>query len=198
MIISHEYKFIFIKTRKTAGSSIEKYLLNYLKDTDYVFTGMEPENMLPHNVNSNKEHAGWRWISKNYPNEWKSYFTFAVERNPWDRAVSLYHWYSAYKPKKVKRGFTSFIKHKNFENCNDWGKYANSEGLLIDSLISYETLHESFIKENKIPYQGELLKTFVKSGIRPKKDYTSYYNSETKEIISELYRNQISLLGYSF
>ena len=36
MIISHKYKFIFIKTRKTAGSSIEYNLSNYLGDDDVI------------------------------------------------------------------------------------------------------------------------------------------------------------------
>ena len=36
MIISHRYKFIFIKTRKTAGTSIEIYLSQFTKATDVV------------------------------------------------------------------------------------------------------------------------------------------------------------------
>ena len=34
MIISFKYKFIFIKNYKTAGSSIETYLYNYLTSND--------------------------------------------------------------------------------------------------------------------------------------------------------------------
>lgn len=34
MIISHEYKFIFIKTRKTAGSSLETQIRNHLGEHD--------------------------------------------------------------------------------------------------------------------------------------------------------------------
>ena len=36
MIISFKYKFIFIKTYKTAGSSIETYLYNFLNDKDII------------------------------------------------------------------------------------------------------------------------------------------------------------------
>ena len=34
MIISFKYKFIFIKTYKTAGSSIESYLYQFLNTND--------------------------------------------------------------------------------------------------------------------------------------------------------------------
>ncbi|NCO74411.1 MAG: sulfotransferase family protein [Cyanobacteria bacterium] len=36
MIISHEYKFIFVKTRKTAGTTISRYLSSFCKNTDIV------------------------------------------------------------------------------------------------------------------------------------------------------------------
>lgn len=42
MIISHKYKFIFIKTRKTAGTSIETYLSQYCGEED-ILTPLEKE-----------------------------------------------------------------------------------------------------------------------------------------------------------
>ena len=46
MIISHKYKFIFIKTRKVAGSSIEKFLYPYLDHKTDVLTG-SPSDGVP-------------------------------------------------------------------------------------------------------------------------------------------------------
>src|SRR6185312_10850295 len=36
VIVSHEWKFIFVKTRKTAGSSIERFLLPHLGADDVI------------------------------------------------------------------------------------------------------------------------------------------------------------------
>ncbi len=40
-IVSHKYRFIFLKTRKTAGSSIEQWLIPRLGKKDMIATGRE-------------------------------------------------------------------------------------------------------------------------------------------------------------
>jgi len=50
MILSHRYKFIFIKTRKTAGTSIEIYLSQFTKAFDVVTPiSPSPDNHQPKN-----------------------------------------------------------------------------------------------------------------------------------------------------
>ena len=48
MIISVKHRFIFIKTRKVAGSSLEKYLIDKLVDkkTDDISIILQPMNIL--------------------------------------------------------------------------------------------------------------------------------------------------------
>ena len=48
MIVSHKYKFIFIKTRKTAGTSIEYNLSKYLGKED-IITPTSEANYLAQN-----------------------------------------------------------------------------------------------------------------------------------------------------
>src|SRR3954467_14122136 len=121
MIISHKYKFIFIKTTKTAGTSIEVFLSQCCGDSDVV-TPINP-HVEPHVA---RNHSGYwnpfpemlvnrglrrlsvlrrflkqRKFYNHMPAKavratilqqiWKDYFKFCVERNPWDKTVSHYH-----------------------------------------------------------------------------------------------------------
>ena len=99
MIISHKYKFIFIKTRKTAGTSIEVFLSGVCGENDVVGPlGPAEESHRPRNyknlrgLNVHTEHAAAgrikSCISKSV---WNNYFKFCVERNPWDKAISYYY-----------------------------------------------------------------------------------------------------------
>lgn len=194
MIISHRHKFIFIKTRKTAGSSIEKYLINYLGPED-ICTGSEADNTPALNTSDTDGHKGWKWIETHYPTEWKTYYKFAVERNPWDKLASAYFYYKRYKHRKVPDGFKPFIR-LNALKQNDWNMYARGSDIKVDSLIDYTTLHESFLKL-PVPYNNELLKVFVKRNPR-RKNYSKLYDKETKDIVSYRFSNVIEYFSYDF
>jgi hypothetical protein len=114
MIISHSRKFIFIKSRKTAGTSLESALSQFCSGDDIV----TPLNDLPHNRNEKGEflhksmnaeeyrELGPNWqhidawtIKSRLPAEqWNSYFKVSIARNPWDRVVSDFMWLSRNDP----------------------------------------------------------------------------------------------------
>lgn len=118
MIISHTHKFIFIKSEKTAGTSVEAVLSEHCRDNDIVV----PINDFQHNRNEKGEfiHQSmnadefYRKIGQHVdaltiknrvsPEVWNSYFKFSITRNPWDRTISDFHWKRrqdpALKPRK--------------------------------------------------------------------------------------------------
>ena len=123
MIISHSHRFIFIKSFKTAGTSLESTLSNYCSGDDIV----TPLNDYRHNRTEkgefihkamnyeafaeldlkNLQHANARVIkSQVSPEVWDSYFKFSITRNPWDRAVSFFYWEMRNDPRiKPKKRF---------------------------------------------------------------------------------------------
>jgi hypothetical protein len=118
MIISHSHKFIFIKSEKTAGTSLEAALSEHCSGNDIVV----PINDFRHNRNEKGEfiHQSmnadeeYRRIGQHVDAEtirrkvsadvWNDYFKFTIIRNPWDRTVSDFYWKRrqdpAIKPRK--------------------------------------------------------------------------------------------------
>ena len=195
MIISHKHKFIFIKTRKTAGSSIERYLFDYLGSDD-ICTGSTIEGTPLLNTDIKDGHIGWDVINSLYPYEFKTYFKFAVERNPWDKVVSYYFYSRNKSPKKTKNGFGQFAS-KFAKNVVDWNLYTSNDNLIVDSLINYEKLHETFCTI-PIPYNNELLTTKLKANFRKEQDYTKFYDDSSIAIVGELFKKEIKKFNYQF
>ena len=233
MIISHSHKFIFIKSFKTAGTSIESTLSNYCSGDDVV----TPINDYRHNRNEkgefihkdmtaaefialgldNLQHVEALVIKNKVPPEvWNSYFKFSVSRNPWDRAVSYFHWEKrqdpAIKPKKrfyhhlgvpfseigkIRELFSDFIKNSLWPNNDRF--YTIDNELCVDYVIRYENLSEDFnFVCKKLGLPADSLPR-LKGGIRKNKyHYSEYYDEATRAMVGEHHKNDIHLLDYKF
>jgi hypothetical protein len=205
MFISHDYKFIFIKTRKTAGSSIEKFFLDKLQGTDFIFSGMSAENLPSFNCSfKNAEHNGSNFIQKFYPKEWNNYFKFTIERNPWDKMVSRYYWLSYYKPKKNVYDFDSYIENskKDVRIATDYPLYTLDDKVAVDYIMLYENLNKEMnyvCQQIGLKYDDELETIKLKSKHRTKnKKYQEYYNDETRDKIARIFSKEINYFKYRF
>lgn len=99
MLISHTLEIIFIKTRKTAGSSFERYIYeNHFNPELDILTGSKIDSTPWVNISeSAKGHMGWNEVKtliKNHGKDWWDRYTkVTIERNPWDKVVSQFWFY---------------------------------------------------------------------------------------------------------
>lgn len=171
MIVSHKYQFIFIKTHKTAGSSLEM-ALGPLCGPDDIVTHMETnlDSGVPRNYGPTSALGAYynkykvvrklvgrhsRWLGAYYyehmpawrvrelvgEDVWRSYFKFCVERNPWDKVVSYYLWKSYGQGKKMP-SFSDYVTHKTHRLPANAKLYFDGDKLLVDNVYEFSRLGE--------------------------------------------------------
>jgi len=206
MIISHKYKFIFIKTRKVGGTSIELFLRQHLGDTD-IASRLVYENCPSINCSDNNtlNHAGWSYIADRWPDEWQNYYKFTIDRNPWDKVVSaFFYWQGRHQEgpwPPTAYGFRQWAKMPNRSFPNDWEKYTKDNRLVVDNLIPYENLHTEFSKVCNtlgIPYNNELAYIKAKTGFKNFDGYRHLYNDETAQRVGAQHQLLIDHFNYKF
>jgi hypothetical protein len=112
MLVSHRKKFIFTKTMKTAGTSVESYFEPhcfppgqwqasenrevYESETGVVgYRGPQVKTADRKWYN----HMSAQKIRDQLPRQvWDQYFKFTVIRNPYDKLVSGFYWYNHLRP----------------------------------------------------------------------------------------------------
>jgi len=122
MILSHKYKYIFIKSFKTSSSSLEVALSQFCGDQD-IITPLGYDEKIRSNdkkfknpQNHNKTTKFWDHMSASEIREkinhkiWNEYFKFVVVRNPFEQIQSAYYWHNMIKQKSKK--FFLFKKKK--------------------------------------------------------------------------------------
>ena len=230
MIISHKHRFIFIKTMKTAGTSLEICLAGICGPEDVItpiskgderarqalgFRG--PQNdRVPFSRYTQRD---WLRLAlkgtlrrfQNHmsaaeampyidPEHWRDYFKFAVERNPYDKLISAFHFANRNGERFASLG--EFIRSGNAGQPHGFDLYSVNNEPVVDRVYRFESLPAALadITERlKLPEPLALPEVKAKGGIRPKgRHYSSYYTEETKEWADRVFARELAHFGYSF
>jgi hypothetical protein len=227
MIVCHEHRFIFVKTRKTAGTSIEIALAGLCGPRD-VITRISPQDEKtrqelgfrgPQNDRiSMSRYTGQDWVrllrrgrpARFYnhataleiqdhvePTVWNSYFKFCFERNPWDKVVSAYYW-------DCKGGYAdtlaNYVRNGRANKWSAFDQYSIRGDIAVDEVFRYEDLG------------GELARLYKRLGAgtppqlprakgntrSDRRHYSELLGDEERERIARLFAREIAHFGYSF
>ncbi|MBB4301571.1 hypothetical protein GGD81_000588 [Rhodobium orientis] len=173
MIVSHAHEFIFLKTRKTGGTSVELALsticgpddvITWLGRDEKLREGRGPQNTepdrgtLPLSLRLRLALGGnARALGAVYANHmparparrligrgaWDRYFKFSIERNPWDRQVS-YYYYRCRDP-KTRPDFKTWLTDPGAKaRIDNFRIYGIDGKIVVDQVLRYETLSADF------------------------------------------------------
>jgi len=108
MYLSHKYKFLFLRTPKTASSSLSDFFIRNVDDPNAIYTEVE-DSKLPGTLNEAivgkyRPYAFYHFtlnqlIDENIITEQQAreYDVFALLRNPVDRQKSMYYFFKKFK-----------------------------------------------------------------------------------------------------
>lgn len=143
------------------------------------------------------------------PQEFDKYFKFTFVRNPWDRVASAFFYHRERWPSSI---FASFPDLNSF--VHEWLDEENiatvsafrpqhtficgtNNNIELDFIGYFENIEEDFNKVTQKLGIDCRLKTTNKTNIK-KRDYRTYFDEKSIQIVAELYQKDILLLGYDF
>ncbi len=206
MIISHKYKFIFIKTLKTAGTSIEVEMSKILGDND-VATPILP--FVEGHVAKNYKYREYGVLPKELYNHmsalevkkrvgrrvFNNYFKFCVEREPIDKCISHYSMLKNspdHNRDTQDMMFDEYVLKKEFPI--DFEKYTDKNNtLMVDKIIRYENLKDGLSAIGSMLGFNLTINARAKSGYREGIQATD----EQKRIIYSAFEKSNLLTGYT-
>jgi hypothetical protein len=226
MIVSHEHKFIFVKTTKTAGTSIEVALSRYCGPLD-IITPISPEDeglrqeiggLPPQNYRIGLSSLGasdlWRLLrtgkGRQFRNHsqatfirrhigeavWNTYYKFAVERNPFDKAISRYYW-STTPPRPSIADYLAVAPESHLSN---WPIYAINDVIAVDFVARYERLADDLVAvARRIGLQGTLELPRAKGSHREQRaHYSQIIDPASRARLESVCAREIREFGYDW
>ena len=210
MLVSHLNEFIFIKTHRSASTSIEVLLQPFCTKDQSLLTGKERQN----SISDERGIIGYRGpcankkliVFRNYTSiselitqlgleTVNKYFKFCVVRDPWTKLVS------AFMDQAKFKNFNDFVRNR-IHIYYDWPLYTVDDKPVMDFVIRFDYL------------KSDLKKALAKVGINTKiinnmqefkktKDkrrglkWKSFFDKNLDEMVQKHFEKEIVNFGFT-
>ncbi len=217
-LISHRAGFIFLKTHKTASTSVE-VALEPLCAPDGATTGAHYRPMLvsPAGIIGGRgkasEGAEWRnhmsarsvrrGIGRRI---WRDYLKITTVRNPYDRMVSMF-WSRmddsgrdrmiAADFETVRAAFLNFLHQAG--PSNNMNKLTIGPRYVVDHVLYFETLADDFAAlAGHLGLSDATLPRLKTDRRRRAEHWTDYYSDESRRLVRRSAAFELAFFGYDF
>jgi hypothetical protein len=228
VIVSHRYQFVFVKTRKTAGTSVEIALSAVCGPDDIITPLLDEDERIRESQGGRPpqclEPPLWRWNMSDWGKaivyqkppryldhlpaitirrligrrRWDSYFSFAVERNPWDLAVSAYFWH------RYQWGyegtFHEFIRSSHLKWYSNWPIYSHKDRVMVDAVLRFEQLEQGLHEvASRLCLPEPLRLPMAKAAQRvDRRPYQELYTANDHDVVASVFRREIEEFRWRF
>lgn len=216
MLLSHRKKFIYLKTKKTAGTSIEMALEPYARPEEDNAPWSHSQVMLVSDAGivgaRGKGSKGKMWFShmpakrvrKQLDKKvWQSYTKICAVRNPWDKVVSFFHMrHPKIKERPREEIFSTFREWlPQADNLGeDLPIYAINGRAAANEIIRYDNLEADFARVCEVigvpPVSLEVIKGESRGEERI--DFRDYYDDAARAFVAERFAPDIEIIGWKF
>ena len=160
VLVSHIYKFIYMKNRKVAGSSVESFFGRYCLDPrkTYSYEDSMSEHIDEFGIIGSRSPCRFRPVGPRPDDRWRAhkeaaairedlggsmfdrYLKFCVIRNPYDKTVSDYYWLHHHWEPHLRPSFKEFVKRTG--TSVDLSIHSIGGRNVCDYFIRFEHLEE--------------------------------------------------------
>ena len=214
MIISSGRRFIFVHIPKTGGTSMA-LALEARAMADDILIGDTPKAQRRRRRLKGAQTAGRLWKHSTLRDaeglidrdQMRDYFVFTLVRNPWDRAVSYYHWLQdqTFDHPAVRvaqaHDFSDFLRFPEIQQSFRQGTY----GSYVTAPDGHECAN-AFVRLEHL--SADLRPVEAHLGFAPvlprantsqrTTDYRPYYKPEDADLLGRLCAEDAARFGYTF
>jgi len=217
MLISHPSRFIYLKTRKTGGTSVEIYFERYCVDPTPCVQEIHNRAaaVSEWGIVGSRGSVDETWfnhmpasrIRELIGNEiWGTYYKFCVVRNPFDKVVSQF-WFELSPQFRNMLGKADFSLVRQVFNAwtvqmrfpSDQWIYTIDDVPTVDRFIRFERLQndlEAVCHHLAVPWQPERLGRYKGNYRVRQESFPLYYTPEALSRVRRGYTWELDYFGY--